>query len=140
MSRVLTLLRKDLRVLSRSPALLVALVAYPLLIALLVALVVRFASERPQVGFVDLDELPEELVVGGQRFNVDNVLKRVETEVELVPLAEDDAADALASGDVVATITVPRGFASRLRGMVLSPVLILKTTRGGLSTRVERQT
>jgi hypothetical protein len=140
MSRILTLLRKDLRVLSRSPALLVALVVYPLLIALLVALVVRFASERPRVGFVDLDELPEELVVGGQRFDVDNVLKRVETEVDLVPLSEDDANDALASGDVVATITVPRGFASRLRGMVLSPVLILKTTESGLSTRVERQT
>ncbi len=140
MSRVLTLLRKDLRVLSRSPALLVALVAYPLLIALLVALVVRFASERPRVGFVDLDELPEELVVGGQSFNVDNVLKRVETEVDLVPLSEEDADEALTSGDVVATITVPRGFASRLRGMVRSPVLILRTTEGGLSTRVERQT
>ncbi len=140
MRRVGVLLQKDLRVLSRSPALVVALVLYPLLIALLVALVVRFASERPRVAFVDLDELPQELVVGGQAFDVDAVLKRVETEVDLVPLSEDEAEGALESGDVVASITVPRGFASRLRGMVRSPTLILKTTRGGLSTRVERQT
>jgi hypothetical protein len=138
--RVGVLVRKDLRILSRSRALVVALVLYPLLLALLVALVVRFASERPRVAFIDLDELPKELVVGGQTFNVDNVLRRVETEVDLVPLSEDEAEDALASGDVVASITVPRGFASRLRGMVRSPTLILKTTRGGLSTRVERQT
>jgi hypothetical protein len=35
---------------------------------------------------------------------------------------------------------VPPGFASKLRGMVESPKLILKTARGGLSGRVEQQT
>ena len=140
MSRVGFLLGKDLRTLSRSPALVIALVVYPLFIALLVALVVRFASERPRVAFVDLDELPEVLIIGGQEFNVDRVIRRVETEVDLVPLAEDEARRALETGDVVASITVPRGFASRLRGMVRSPVLVLETTGGGLSTRVERQT
>jgi hypothetical protein len=40
----------------------------------------------------------------------------------------------------VAEIVVPPGFASKLRGMVESPKLILKTARGGLSGRVEQQT
>jgi ABC-type multidrug transport system permease subunit len=140
MRRVGFLLGKDLRTLSRSPALVVGLLVYPLFIALLVALVVRFASERPRVAFVDLDRLPEVLVVGGQKFDVDDVISRVETEVDLVPLGEEEAEKALANGDVVASITVPRGFASRLRGMIRSPVLVLKTTGGGLSDRVERQT
>ncbi len=64
--RIGLLLGKDLRVLGRSPALLVALVLYPVLIALLVGLVARFAADRPRVAFVDQDEIPNELVVGGQ--------------------------------------------------------------------------
>ena len=43
-------------------------------------------------------------------------------------------------GDIVAEIIVPAGFASRLRGMAASPTLILRTARGGISGRVERQT
>ncbi len=140
MRKVLLLLGKDLRVLGRSPFLLVALVAYPLAIAALVALVASFATDRPRVAFVDEDGLPETLVVGGQSFDVDSVLGEVEAEVDLIPLSQEEADERLASGDIVAEIIVPSGFASRLRGMAQSPTLILRTSRGGLSGRVERQT
>ena len=140
MSGVRLLLAKDLRVLRRAPALLVALNLYPLVFAVLVGLVVRYASDRPRVAFVDRDRLPETLTVGGQRFNVPQVIRQVQGSVDLVPMEEDEADRQLATGSIVAEIVVPPGFASKLRGMVESPRLILKTARGGLSGRVEQQT
>ncbi|MBD0317863.1 MAG: ABC transporter permease [Thermoleophilia bacterium] len=140
MRSVWFLLGKDLRTLARSPALLAALVLYPLLIALLVGLVARFATDRPRVGFVDLDKIPETVVVGGQRFQLDQLIDQVETEAELVPLSEAEAKRQLRTGEIVAAIVVPRGFVSRLRSRVRRPTLKLRITRGGLSGRVERQT
>ena len=139
MTRIRVLLGKDLLVLGRSPALVVALVLYPLAIAVLVGLVARFAAERPRVAFVDLDDLPDVLVVGGQRFDVENVLGRVDDEVELVPLSEEQAERKLSTGEVVGAVIVPSGFASRLRGMVRSPKLVLRTMRGAVGERVERR-
>ena len=51
-----------------------------------------------------------------------------------MPAAQADSQ--LASGQVLAILTVPKGFTSDLRGLEQSPKLILRTTRGGLSTRV----
>jgi hypothetical protein len=138
--KIWLLLAKDLRILGRSPALLAALILYPLVFAVLVGLVVRYASDRPRVAFVDVDRLPETLTVGGQRFNVPRVISEVQGSVDLVPMDEEEADRQLATGGIVAEIVVPPGFASKLRGMVESPKLILKTARGGLSGRVEQQT
>jgi ABC-2 family transporter protein len=140
LTRIRLLLAKDLRVLARSPALLAALVLYPLVFAVLVGLVARYASDRPRVAFVDLDQLPETLTVGGQRFNVPDVISEVQGSVELVPMEEEEADRQLATGGIVAEIIVPPGFASKLRGMIESPQLVLKTAEGGLSGRVEQQT
>jgi hypothetical protein len=140
MRSIRLLLAKDLRILGRSPALLAALILYPLVFAVLVGLVVRYASDRPRVAFVDLDRLPETLTVGGQSFNVENVISEAQGSVELVPMEEDEADRQLETGGIVAEIVVPRGFASKLRGMVESPQLVLKTAEGGLSGRVEQQT
>ena len=140
MSKIGLLLGKDLRTLRRSPLLLAALVLYPILFAVLVGLVVRYANDRPRVAFVDLDHLPETLTVGSQQFNVEQVISQVQGSVDLVPLSQEEADDQLASGGIVAEIVVPPGFASKLRGMVESPRLVLKTARGGFSGRVEQQT
>jgi hypothetical protein len=140
MTKIGLLLAKDLRTLGRSPVLLAALVLYPIVFAVLVGLVVRYANDRPRVAFVDLDHLPETLIVGAQRFDVPRVISQVQGSVELVPLTEERADAELANGAIVAEIVVPPGFASKLRGMVESPRLILKTARGGLSGRVEQQT
>ncbi|MGH3021112.1 MAG: ABC transporter permease [Gaiellaceae bacterium] len=140
MTGVRLLLGKDLRVLRRSPALLAALVLYPLLFAVLVGLVVRFASDRPTVAFVDLDGLPGELTLAGESFDVQNVVEQVNDRAELVAMSEEEAERQLETGEVVAAIVVPRGFAARLRGMVESPELVLRTGRGGLAGRFELQT
>jgi ABC-2 family transporter protein len=140
MMRVGILLGKDLRVLRRSPALVAALVVYPLLFAVLVGLVVRFAADRPRVAFVDLDRLPEKLTIAGHEFDVDRVIDQVNDKAELVPMSEEEAKRELETGEVVAAIIVPRGFAAKLRGMVESPTLRLESSRGGLAGRFELQT
>ena len=140
MSKIRLLLKKDLRILGRSPVLVAALVIYPLVFAALVGAVVRYAGDRPTIAFVDLDHLPDELTVGGQTFDVPAVLDQVNKSAELVPMDQEEADRKLANGEVDAEIIVPRGFASRLRGMVESPELVVKTARGGVSTRVEQQT
>src|SRR5438034_5874241 len=52
-------LRKDLRILRRSPILLGLLVSYPVIIALLVGLVAGYANTKPRVGLVDEDRSEE---------------------------------------------------------------------------------
>ena len=65
----LELLRKDLLVLRRSPALLGVLLSYPLLVALLIAVVAGYANTRPRVAFVDLDGVPERVELAGRTFD-----------------------------------------------------------------------
>ena len=140
MTAIGLLVSKDLRVLRRSPVLLGALVLYPLLFALLVGLLVRFAGDRPRVAFVDLDDLPAELTIAGQSFDVESVIGQVNDKAELVPMEDEEAERALDTGEVIAAIVVPRGFASKLRGMVEGPTLVLRLGKGGLAGRAELST
>jgi len=137
--RVLLLLRKDLRILRRSPALAAVLVAYPLVIAGLVGLVAGYASSKPRVALVDEDHLPARVVVGGQSFDVNRTIARVSRNVRFVRLSPGEAARELRTGKVVATVTVPPGFVADLQAMVRSPRLILETTHGGITPRVTQQ-
>jgi ABC-2 type transport system permease protein len=139
MTRVALLLRKDALILRRSPLLLGLLLAYPLLIALLVGLVAGYANAKPRVALVDEDGLPAFVTVGGRRFDVNKTIKRVSKDVDLVRLRRQDAERELQSGQVVAVLTVPRGFVSKLEGMVESPTLGVQTARGVISSRVDEQ-
>jgi ABC-type Na+ efflux pump permease subunit len=133
------LVRKDLRLLRRSPALLALLLCYPLVIATLVGLVAGYANTKPRVALVDEDGLPPIVEVGGRRFHVDRTLARVSRDVTLVRLSPEAAARELSTGAIVAAVTVPPGFTADLEGMVRRPRLELATTRGGLSSRVTEQ-
>jgi ABC-2 type transport system permease protein len=139
MASILLLLRKDLRVLRRSPLVLLLLLAYPLVIALLVGLVAAYASAKPRVALVDEDGLPETLVLAGHRFHLDRTIDRVRDEVELVRLSAEEAERQLETGKVVASLTVPEGFVRELRLMARSPRVLLETTQGGLAPRVRQQ-
>jgi len=139
MSAVRLLLLKDLRVLRRSPLLLGALLAYPVVIALLVGLVAGYANAKPRVAWVDEDGLPPVVSVGGHRFHIGSVVDDVAQQVTLVKLSASEAAHELANGKVVATITVPDGFLDELGTGTSSPQLVLRTTSGGLSQRVTEQ-
>ena len=139
MSRVLLLLRKDLLILRRSPLLAGILIAYPLAIAVLVGLVASYGSAKPRVAFVDEDNLPATVVLGGHRFHVDRTIREVSKNVKLVRLNHDEAERQLRDGRVVAVVTVPPGFVATLRGLVRSPQLELELSRGAISSRVEQQ-
>jgi ABC-2 type transport system permease protein len=134
---VIALLRKDLLVLRRSPLLLGALVAYPIVIALLVGLVAGYANAKPRVAFVDEEGLPKVVQVGGQRFHLQTVIDSVAKQVTLVKLPPQEAARQLESGKVAASITVPDGFLDNLGSATSN--LVLRTTSGALSERVKQQ-
>ena len=133
------ILRKDLLVLRRSPALLAVLIAYPLVIALLIGLTAAYANAKPRVAFVDLDGIPHRLTVAGQSFNIDNLIDDVAKNVEIVRMSKEQADRQLASGRVAAVVTVPQGFVADLRGLVSSPHLTLATGSGGITPRVRQQ-
>ena len=137
--RARLLLGKDLVLLVRSRGLLAALVLYPLLVAVLVGAVVRYAGQRPPVAFVDEDNLPNVLVVGDERFRVAKTIASVADEVDLIPLDRAEAERRLDTGQVAAAIIVPQGFASSLRGMVESPHLVLETASGGIGGRIDER-
>ena len=139
MRRVGLVLRKDLRVLARSPLLLGLLVAYPLLVAGLVGLVAAYGSAKPRVALVDEDRLPEVAVVGGRSFRIQDAIDEVGRNVHLVRMQPDEAARALRTGRVVATLTVPPGFLADLKSGVHAPSLAYQTTRGGISSRITQQ-
>jgi ABC-2 type transport system permease protein len=129
------LLGKDLRRLVRSPLLLAALLLYPLLVALLVGLVVRYAGERPQVALVDRAGLPQTIVLGNRSFDLQQLFEQA-SEVDLVRMSPSRAEHELDTGQVVAVLTVPEDFTVRLRGLRESPKLVLRTSTGALGSRV----
>jgi len=138
-TRVLLVLSKDLRVLVRSPLLLGVLIAYPLLVAGLVGLVAGYGSSKPRVALVDQDDLPRIVTVGGHRFRIKDAIDEVSKNVHLVRMDSAEARRALATGRVVATLTVPPGFLADLKSGLEAPSLVYQTTRGGISSRVTQQ-
>jgi ABC-2 type transport system permease protein len=135
----LLILRKDLRVLRRSPLLLGVLIAYPLVIALLIGLTAAYANAKPRVAVVGLGQVPDRVTVAGETFDIDALIHEVAKNVQLVEMSESDAADQLSTGRVAAVITIPDGFVGELKGLIASPHLKLSTGTGGITPRVRQQ-
>src|SRR5262249_499944 len=135
MNAIALLLAKDARVLARSRLLAVGLVVYPLLIALVVGVLVRYAGERPEVSLVGEDALPSIVHVGNTSFDFRQRLADA-TEVKLVSRTPAEASRELDSGRALATLVIPPDFVDRLGSMQQSPKVTLITTRNGLSSRV----
>jgi ABC-2 type transport system permease protein len=135
MKPVRLLLGKDLRVLRRSPGVVAALVLYPLFVALIVGLVVRYTGERPRLALVDEDGLPAVLEVGGMEFNVEQLFSEAAKDVELVKMSREQAERELDAGKVLGILVIPEGFTGDVKSLVQTPVLRLRTTPGGFATR-----
>jgi ABC-2 type transport system permease protein len=133
------LVKKDLLVLRRSPALAATLVLYPLLVTGLVGLVAGYANAKPRVAFVDKDGLPAQVRIGDRMFDVQQTIDQVSQNARLIHLSPEEARRELREGRVVAIITVPHGFLADLGSMVRSPALQLETTTGGVGPRVTQQ-
>ncbi len=139
MKRVLLVLAKDLRVLRRSPVLVALLVAYPLLVAALIGAVAGYGSSKPRVALVDEDHLPAAVRIGGETFRINDAIREVGKNVDLVRMSPTAADDALRSGRAVAVLTVPPGFLDDLKSGIASPNLVYQTTKGGISSRITEQ-
>ncbi len=129
MRAALLLLRKDALLLRRSPALLLVLVVYPVLVALLVALALQSDERRPDVAVVNLDTSGRTVDVGGSRLSIDDYIDRLAEDVDVRRLGPDDAADALDAGRVSAVLTIPEGFIADLQTGVRHPALRLAASR-----------
>ena len=123
------LLRKDLRLLARTPAMLLILVAYPLLVAMLVTLALQSDERRPDVAVVNLDASGRSVVVGDRRLSIDDYIERLSKDVDVRHLDAADAAAALDAGRVSAVLTIPEGFIADLQSGVRQPALLLDAGR-----------
>lgn len=119
--------RKDARVLWRSPALIALLIGYPVIIALLVALVLQADERRPAVALVNLEDTEATVRVGEERLSIQDYTDRLDEEVDLLELDPEAAQKALDEGRVVAVLTLPDGFIADLRSGLRPPKLILET-------------
>ena len=129
MRAALLILRKDARLLARTPALLLVLVAYPVLVALLVALALQTDERRPDVAVVNLDHSGRTVVVGERRLSVDDYLARLSEDVDVRMLDASAATEALDAGRVSAVLTIPGGFISDLQSGVRQPSIRLQSSR-----------
>ena len=137
--RIALLVGKDLRMLRRSPLLVAAAIGYPIVVAVLVALVAAYAGTKPRVALVDEEGLPPVVRVGDRDFRLDRAIERAGEEVRIVRLPYDEARRQLETGRVVAVVRVPHGFLADLRAMVRSPELQLETSPSPFSARVVRE-
>ena len=140
MSRFGLLLRKDLVLLARSRPLIAVLVAYPLVLSLLVGGVLGGQGARPRVAFVNEDDIPNIVHIGDRSFDFGSIVHKAGQRVDLVRMSRARARKALADGDVVATIVVPRGFVADLESLIVSPSVLLVTNRNAYEERILRET
>ena len=129
MRAALLLLRKDAVLLRRSPALVLVLIVYPILVALLVALALQSDERRPDVAVVNLDTSGRTVDVAGNRLSIDDYIDRLAQDVDVHRLDAPEAADALSAGRVSAVLTVPENFIADLQSGVRQPALRLSTSR-----------
>ncbi|HSJ74424.1 MAG TPA: ABC transporter permease [Miltoncostaeaceae bacterium] len=120
---------KDVRLLRRAPALLLVLVAFPLLVALLVALALQSDERRPDVGLVVLDTSGRSVEVGERRLSIDDYVERLSNDVNVRELDPEAAQAALDDGRVTAVLTIPEGFIADLQSGVRPPALELAASR-----------
>jgi ABC-2 type transport system permease protein len=123
------LLLKDVRLLRRTPALLLVLVVYPLLVALLVALALQSDERKPDVGLVVLDTSGRSVAVGDRRLSIDDYVERLSDDVNVRELSPEAARTALDDGRVAAVLTIPEGFIADLQSGVRPPALELTASR-----------
>ncbi len=116
MKRVRALLAKDLRVLVRSPRVLVLLAFYPALVALLIGLAVGRPPDKPKIALYNQIPQDERIInIGGKRFDIDKIAKVIYKNVEVVPVHSRAAAlKSVSSGETVAAIVLPEDLVEQL--------------------------
>jgi ABC-type transport system involved in cytochrome c biogenesis permease component len=111
------LLLKDLRILRRSPLLVVLLVLYPVVIAVLIGFALSRGPDKPEVAFYNgLAGSPAIVELGGERIDLTEEGSRLFEEIEPVPVdSREEAIQKVRDGDVLGALIVPDDLASNLQ-------------------------
>lgn len=115
------LLRKDLRILRRSPLLVAMLVLYPLLIALLLGFALSRGPSKPPVAIYNglADAERGSLTVGGTSVDPREYANELFKSVQPIEVGSRQAAiDKVRSGQALAAIIVPADLIDRLQQLV----------------------
>lgn len=130
MTVVRSLTAKDLRILVRSRSLTVLLVVYALALIALVAAVSHSAGGKPRIAIVGGSGSPTTLAVGKVKLPFASLLADVKNRATFVQLSPPAARSALASGDVVAAVTIPDDLALDVSTTLRQPTITVQTREG----------
>jgi ABC-2 type transport system permease protein len=116
MRRLGHLLGKDLRLLSRTPSIVVLLALYPALVAVLIGLAVGRPPDKPRVAIVNQVPPAERVLhIGGKKFDLDKLVKALYDNVDGYNVATPEAAlQEVKSGDAVAAVIIPEDVVDQL--------------------------
>lgn len=116
MSKLGHLLGKDLRLLRRTPSIVILLALYPALVAALVGLAVGRPPTKPRVAIVN--QVPENqrtLHIGGKDFNLNKLIRALYDNVDGYDVATPaQALQDVKSGDAVAAVVIPADIVEQL--------------------------
>ncbi len=129
MTAIRALTAKDLRILARSRALTLFMVLYALALVGLVAAVTHSTSGRPRIAIVS-SGTPTTLAVGDAKIPFAGLLAKARDRATFVRLGPAAARTALASGDVVAAVTIPDDLALDVSTTLRQPTITVQTRRG----------
>jgi hypothetical protein len=117
------LLLKDLQILRRSPFQLALLVIYPIAIALLVGFALTRGPEQSTVALYNAMPAGEELGLGGEEFDGDEVRDQLCDRVDCIEAdSRDEAENLVESGEAMAAVIVPEDLGDKIRSLAsLSP-------------------
>ncbi|MFT4048243.1 MAG: ABC transporter permease [Solirubrobacterales bacterium] len=110
------LLKKDFRLLGRSPSLVALLVLYPVIVAVLMGLAIGRPQTKPTIVIADLVPQADRVVqLGGSEFNLDKLTGSLDENVEAKHVRTTaEALAAVKSGDAVAAVVIPPDIVKQL--------------------------
>ena len=123
----------------RSRGLLAALVLYPIVLALLVALVADEAGSRPRIAWVDGGKIPAQLQIGSTKVDYAGLRQRISDRVDVVDMEAGAAQEALDQGRVQAVVVVPSSLVADLRTSVVQPKIDVIVRGGAQGERALRE-
>ncbi len=116
MRRLGYLLGKDLRLLGRTPSIIILLALYPALVAVLVGLAVGRPPSKPRVAIVN--QVPDNqrtLRIGGKNFDLDKLTRSLYENVDGYDVETPQAAlEEVKTGDAVAAVIIPKDIVEQL--------------------------
>jgi ABC-2 type transport system permease protein len=114
------LLLKDLRILRRSPFLVVLLVLYPVVISVLIGLALSRGPDKPKVAIVnELAPGQSSFTVGDQRLDVARYARELFKSIDPVQVdSRAKAIDMVRSGEVLGALVVPPDATKRLQDAI----------------------